>query len=237
MITIIGRHGFIGSALAKRYDPKYIKSFPTKDTKVLFHFGSPVHPPFEENPDYHMNEIIQSFLYLLPYCRDNNILFVYPSSALVYEKETNFTRCKKIMELMASCYPYTLGLRIFPIYGPGENRTVIAKWCRQMKKGIAPLSVYGDGTQKRNFIYIDDAIDQIIELANNKTTGIRDVGSAEKPISFNDIIKLINMELKTNLKPKYIPKPEGYSKGIVCENPGETRFELKEGIKEVCQKI
>lgn len=236
MITIIGKHGFLGSALAERFHPCEVKSYPVKGIKALFHFGSPVHPPFEENPDYHMNEIISSFLHLLPYCRENGILFVYPSSALVYEKETAFTKCKKIMELMASCYPNTLGLRIFPVYGPGENRTVISKWCRDMKKGKRP-EVYGDGSQWRNFIYIDDAIDQIITLAEKGITGVRDIASDWCPDTFNGIVEMINEELKTNLKPRYIKSPKGYSDGIGSENPGRCSIMLQEGIHRICQEI
>jgi hypothetical protein len=63
--AIIGKGGLIGGALAKRLGE--VSSYPTKDTRVLFHFGSTTHPSFEENPDYHMNEIFSSFLFLLPY--------------------------------------------------------------------------------------------------------------------------------------------------------------------------
>ena len=147
-IAIIGSRGFIGSALKARFTANgyEVFSFPTKETKLLFHFGSTVHPPFEENPDYHIQEILSSFMYLLPFCRDNGIRFVYPSSALVYEKNTTFAKCKKIMELYASCYPDTLGVRIFPVYGPGEHRTAISQWCEAMKRGERPV-IYGDGTQ------------------------------------------------------------------------------------------
>lgn len=228
-ITIIGKHGFLGSALAERFGE--VDSFPTKKTKILFHFGSPVHPPFEQNPDYHMNEIINSFLYLLPFCRDNNIFFVYPSSALVYEKNTTFTKTKKIMELMASCYPNTLGLRIFPVYGPGENRTVISQWCKQMKNTQRPV-VYGDGEQKRDFIYIDDAIDQIMKLVKDQTTGIKDIGSG-KPVSFNEIIKIINGLLDIHLFPVYVKKPFNYSAGIVCKTPMPVKYSIYDGCKRI----
>src|ERR1043166_3571118 len=122
-VCILGRHGLIGSELAKRFDT--VTSFPTPDTDIVFHFASYTHVAFEENPDYHMKEIIESFLFLLPYCRDHDIKFVFASSALVYEKEKDalaFSKCKKILELLASAYPNTLGLRIFPVYGPGESR-------------------------------------------------------------------------------------------------------------------
>ena len=233
--VIVGKHGFLGSALAERFTE--VTSWPTKDTKILFHFASPVHPQFDENPDYYMSETINSFLYLLPYCRDHGIYFVYPSSALVYEKDTAFAKCKKIMELMASCYPNTLGLRIFPVYGVGEQRTVISKWCRLMKQGQPPSSVYGDGTQERNFIYIDDVIDQILDLVNQRVTGIRDIASGEKGTSFNDIIKMINKELHTDFKPEYVPGPKNYPKGIFSKNPGRCKVSLKEGIHRICQEI
>lgn len=228
---IIGKHGLIGSALAKRLGD--VSSFPTKETKVLFHFGSTVHPPFEENPDYHMNEIIGSFLHLLPYCRDNNIYFVYPSSALVYEKDTTFTKTKKIMELMASCYPNTLGLRIFPVYGPGENRTVIAQWCKSMKNNERPI-VYGDGTQKRDFVHIDDVVDNIIRLTENKVTGVKDIGNGI-PVEFNSIVKEINKILGKDLQPIYKYAPKDYSPGIVCKDPIPFKRTIEYGLKTVLE--
>lgn len=241
--AVIGRKGFIGSALAKKLDlyGYEIQSFPTKDTDILYHFGSPVHPPFEENPDYHMQEILSSFMYLLPFCRDNNIRFVYPSSALVYEKYTFFAKSKKIMEVYASCYPNTLGLRIFPVYGPGENRTAIYNWCSAMKKGLSPL-VYGDGKQERDFIYIDDAVDAILSFSGiGKETisfqpGVKDIGIGE-PVSFNFIIDAINDILDTKILPTYTYPPDGYSEGIVCKNPVPRKTSITQGLRNVLNAI
>lgn len=230
---VIGKRGFLGSALSKKLGGD-VDYFPKKDTKVVFHFDSPVHPIFEENPAYHLNRIISDFLFLLPYCRDNGIFFIYPSSALVYEKDTEFTRYKKLTELMGSYYPNTLGLRIFPVYGPGENRTAITQWCNAMQKGERPV-VYGDGTQKRDFIYIDDAVEQMIDLMQRRVTGVRDIG-AGKPISFNQIVKTINGVLGTKIEPKYIPAPVDYSKGIVCKDPLLTKYSLEYGIKRILEQ-
>ena len=231
--AVIGSKGFLGSALAKKLGET--TTFPTNETKYLFHFGSPVHPPFEENPDYHLNEIISSYTYLLPYCRDHQIKFIYPSSALVYEKDTNFTKTKLITEIMASMYPKTLGLRIFPVYGPGETRTVIYQWCKAMKNGQRPV-VYGDGTQERDFIYIDDAVNQILRLVESVTTGVRDIGCGS-PISFNQIILIINTLLKTDLKPIHVDAPKDYSKGIVCKDRGECPTSIIYGIGKVLDSI
>jgi nucleoside-diphosphate-sugar epimerase len=223
---IIGKSGFIGSALAKRLEN--ITSVPTKDCDVIFDLGSPVHPPFEENPDYYFKTLLERHLYFLSF----GVYYVWPSSALVYEdKPIAFTYFKRAMEELSKAYPNNLGLRIFPVYGPGEHRTAISQWCETMKQGKRPV-VWGDGTQERDFIYIEDTIDQILSLVHKKATGICDIGVG-KPISFNGVIAKINKVLDTNLKPIYIKAPINYSKGIVCKNPGKRRYSIEDGCKAI----
>lgn len=230
---IIGHRGFIGSALAKRLG--FYTTYPTKDTKIIYYFGSKTHLAFEENTDYHINAVMQDFLYLLPYCKEHGIKFVYASSALVYEdKDMAFIKCKKALELLASCYPNTIGLRIFPVYGPGENVTVISQWVKQIARGVKP-AIYGNGTQTRSFIYIDDVIDQILELTK-KENGIYNVGN-QKRLSFKEIINKINKELGTKVKPNYIPKPKGYIvNGTKCKKALNCKVTLEEGIKRLCNQ-
>ncbi len=230
--AILGRHGFIGNALAKRLGD--VSSYPTKDTKVLFHFASHTHPVFDKNPEYEMRQVIQSFTDLLPYCAEHNILFVYPSSALVYEKETQFGRFKKTLESLVACYKtISLGLRIFPTYGPGESHTVISQACARMAKGERPV-IYGDGTQQRDFIHIDDVVSQIISLIDSPRWSSRvvDIG-AGRPISFNEIVSIINDALGTNLEPQYVPIPESYCAGTVCPSPLPAMVTMEHGVQQI----
>lgn len=229
--TIIGSKGFIGSALAKRIGTYSVT--PTEDTDVLIYMGSTVHPEFEKNFDYHFAQVIQDFLYLLPFCKRHGISFIYPSSALVYEKETPFTKSKKILEMMASCYPRTLGLRIFPTYGPGENRTIISQWCKAAKEGTS-ISIYGDGNQSRDFIYIDDVVNVILQHAQAKTEGVVDVGTGTLT-KFNDISKIIEKLLDGKTLPiEYDPAPVGYvaGEGVVCKSPLKNKTPIETGIKK-----
>jgi len=230
---IIGHKGFIGSALAKKVG-EYTTT-PTKDTKTIFYMASVTHPEFESNFDYHLSKVVSDFLYLLPFCRDNNIKFIYPSSALVYEKDTPFVKSKRVLETMASCYPKTLGLRMFPVYGPGETRTAISQWCHDIMKGVKPI-VYGDGTQKRDFIYIDDVVDNIIHMATKEYEGIKDLG-AGKPVEFNQILDIIGKISRKEFNINYIPAPSGYSEGIVCRNPVPTNVSIEDGIKNILNAI
>lgn len=235
---ILGRRGFIGSALAGKLKTlgHSVTSNPTPEMDVLVHLASPTHPAFDQNPSYHMTEQFTSFNYLLPYCKELGVPFVYASSALVYEpeKKSSFRHCKMALEQIAEGYGgETLGLRIFPVYGPGEETTAITQWCRQMSIDKAPV-IYGDGTQKRDFIFITDVVDNIIRLIENRNTGIVDLAGGH-PTSFNQIVEMINEELSTDIKPIYQPSPMGYSQGVETSSPVPTKVSLRNGIQRILE--
>jgi UDP-glucose 4-epimerase len=56
----------------------------------------------------------------------------------------------------------TVALRFGNVYGPGSfhKDSVVAKFIRRALAG-EPLQIYGDGSQTRDFIYIDDLVDAI----------------------------------------------------------------------------
>lgn len=60
----------------------------------------------------------------------------------------------------------TVCLRFGNVYGPlsGKKNSVIAKFIKQAMAG-EPLEIYGNGTQTRDFVYIDDLIDAIYKAA------------------------------------------------------------------------
>src|SRR5438552_1767982 len=92
LFCVFGGHGFIGSTLVKTIKERggQVTSTPTKDCAAVFHFASYTHLPFEKNPAYHTQEVLSSYMYLLSFCEEHEIKFVYPSSALVYENERSF---------------------------------------------------------------------------------------------------------------------------------------------------
>ena len=93
----------------------------------------------------------------------------------------------------------TVCLRYFNVYGPrqdpnGDYAAVIPKFISRIKQG-KPLIIYGDGTQTRDFIYVDDVVNANIALAksnngngNNSsdkdndiaTTNVFNVGTGEQ---------------------------------------------------------
>lgn len=60
----------------------------------------------------------------------------------------------------------TVALRFGNVYGPGSSRksSVVAKFIRRALAGEV-LEIYGDGSQTRDFIYVEDLIDAVLLAA------------------------------------------------------------------------
>ena len=115
------------------------------------------------------------------------------------------------------------GLKFFNVFGPneyhkGEMRSMVMKAFEQIKNGSsgqACLSLfkshkpeYAHGEQKRDFVYIKDAVEMtLFFLDNPNTNGIFNIGTGRAE-TWNKLAKLVFEAL--NLKPdiKYISMPE-----------------------------
>jgi len=66
------------------------------------------------------------------------------------------------------------GLRLFNIYGPGQDpgspySGVISRFARLARDG-AEITIFGDGGQTRDFVFVDDVVDALMAAAG-RTTG------------------------------------------------------------------
>jgi UDP-glucose 4-epimerase len=66
----------------------------------------------------------------------------------------------------------TVALRFGNVYGPGSGHksSVVAKFIRRAMQG-QPLEIYGDGSQTRDFIYVDDLIKAVLLAATRDNVG------------------------------------------------------------------
>jgi UDP-glucose 4-epimerase len=76
-------------------------------------------------------------------------------------------------------------LRLTNTYGPGmrvkdARQTFLGIWVRQLLEGH-PIKVFGDGTQLRDFNYVDDCVDALLRAASADTAigKVYNLGSAE----------------------------------------------------------
>lgn len=66
----------------------------------------------------------------------------------------------------------TVALRFGNVYGPGSGHknSAVARFIRRASNGEA-LEIYGDGTQTRDFIYIEDLIRAVVLAATTRGVG------------------------------------------------------------------
>jgi UDP-glucose 4-epimerase len=154
----------------------------TKNVKAVIHLAAQSGVPVSvENPllDCEMNVI--GTINMLEACRKNRVdEFIFASSGAplgeveppIHEEKvprpvSPYGASKLAGEAYCSAYYKTFGiktvvLRFGNVYGPGSKHktSVVAKFFKRAIEGF-PLEIYGDGTQTRDFIFIEDLCNAI----------------------------------------------------------------------------
>lgn len=87
------------------------------------------------------------------------------------EPMTLYAATKKSMEVMAHSYAHlyrvpTTAFRFFTVYGPwGRPDMALFKFVDAIRHG-RPIDIYGEGQMSRDFTYIDDLIEGIVQLSH-----------------------------------------------------------------------
>ena len=139
-----------------------------------------------------------------------------------------------------------IGLRYFNVYGPREAHkgvpaSMVYHLARQMKAGQRPR-IFKHGEQKRDFIYVTDAVEGSLRALNAQTSGIYNLGSGQAR-SFNELVDILNKCLGTNLQPDYIDNPhahyQNFTQGDLTNARSalgyEPRFPLEDGVRDYMQ--
>lgn len=173
---------------------------------------------------------IEGFRRLLEFAAPNQTPVIYASSAATYgmggegkmvesqtPKPANIYAFSKVqLDNLARTYARRIpswrivGLRYFNVYGPLEVHkqaaaSMIYQLYTQMKSGKRPR-VFASGEHKRDFVYVKDVVAMNLLALNARHSGIYNCGSSS-PVSFNEVIEILNRSLGTRLAPEYIPNP------------------------------
>jgi ADP-L-glycero-D-manno-heptose 6-epimerase len=152
---------------------------------------------------------------LFDWCQDEEVPFIYASSAAVYGAGREFAEARE-NENPLNVYAYSkflfdqyvrkrlegrnaqvAGLRYFNVYGPNEAHkgrmaSVVFHAFNQFRgEGRVRLFVgadgYGDGEQQRDFVHVDDAVAVNLWLLENRdASGIFNCGTGRAQ-TFNDV--------------------------------------------------
>ncbi len=135
-------------------------------------------------------------------------------------------------------------LRFANVYGPRQDPQgeagVIAIFCERALKN-QPLTVYGDGKQTRDYVYVGDVVTALILAATNKVNQPINIGTG-KETSVLDLINKIQDSLGQKLQTEHASARPGEQKRSALaikraeEKIGFTpQVQLKEGITKTIQ--
>jgi UDP-glucose 4-epimerase len=110
------------------------------------------------------------------------------------------------------------------VYGPrqepasevGLEGQVVAIFCRKMLGG-RPCTIYGDGTQTRDFVYVDDLISAFLACREKGSGELLNVSSATE-LSVNDLYHQLAALTGTRFQPVYADARPGEVQRIVVDN-------------------
>ena len=142
---------------------------------------------------------------------------------------------------------HTVSVRIPNPYGPRQQMkhskySIVGWFVRQAMEGKV-LTIYGDGSQERDYLYIDDIVDAFLRLAEAGEAGeVYNIGTHER-VKFGDMVDAVLREVGSGRK-EYVPWPENYEKNETGNYIADTAkihkltgwepsVPLKEGIRRM----
>ena len=200
------------------------------------------------NPFVYIESNIIGYINILEACRHNNVgHLVYASSSSVYGLNENmplstkhsvdhpislYAASKKSNELMAHTYSHlyglaTTGLRFFTVYGPWGRPDMALFLFTKAILNNEPINVFNNGNMLRDFTYIDDIVEGIVRVIDNKPKGnenwsgknpdpscskapykIYNIGN-NNPIKLLDFIEEIENKLGIKAMKNFLPMQDG----------------------------
>ncbi|MEM2918877.1 MAG: GDP-mannose 4,6-dehydratase [Candidatus Altiarchaeota archaeon] len=179
----------------------------------------------EKNPEFDAKVNVLGTINLLECCRKFSVeKFLYASSAAIYgnpkyfpideahpkEPISVYGMNKYVAELYLKFYNSIYGIRYISlrysnVYGPRQNYEnesgVVTIFLNKLINGEKP-TIYGNGSQTRDFIYIDDVVNANILAIGKKISGEFNI-STNKETSIIALYKKIQKILGIDISPKY----------------------------------
>lgn len=179
-----------------------------------------------ENPLGYLDTNVRGTINLLEQAKKRVIRkFIYASTSSVYglarvlpfrvSEHTDrplapYPASKKAGELFCHSYHYLYGIditipRYFTVYGPfGRPDMSVFRFIRKIDLG-EPITVYGDGKQRRDFTYIGDIARATVACLNLEGFNILNLGN-DRPVELIYVINLIEEAIGKKAKIDWQPR-------------------------------
>jgi ADP-L-glycero-D-manno-heptose 6-epimerase len=209
-----------------------------------------------------VHDNVESFRRILNFARPSRTRIIYASSAATYGPATGasvesngaapaniYAFSKVIIDNIAirvadeSPDWIIIGLRYFNVYGPREAHkgvpaSMVYHLAQQMKSGQRPR-IFKHGEQKRDFVYVKDAVEGSILALEANESGIYNLGCGQAR-SFNELVDVLNQCLGTKLQADYIDNPHAHYQNFTEADLDKVRsalgyqpqFPLEAGVRD-----
>jgi UDP-glucose 4-epimerase len=160
-------------------DVRAMDNIDDKPYSYIFHLAalSRIQPSFE-NPTQTFSVNVDGTKQVVEYALRNKSKLIYSGSSSKHHNPelSPYAMSKYMGEVWIKMYKKVFGLnseivRFYNVYGPGElvdshMAAVIGLW-RSQRKNNHPITIIGDGKQRRDFTHIDDIVDGLIKIAES----------------------------------------------------------------------
>ena len=209
-----------------------------EDVEGIIHMGA-CSSTTETDATYLVHNNFEYTKILAEYAVENDIRFVYASSAATYgggecgykDDEAEIEKLRPLNMYGYSKQMFDLwtkkhglldsitGVKFTNVYGPnewhkGSMRSMVCRSFEQIRDtGCVKLFKschpdYKDGEQKRDFIYVKDAVDMVLFLLKNpQLTGLYNIGSG-KAETWNELVSAAFAAMGKEVNIEYVDMPE-----------------------------
>ncbi len=231
----------------------------------IYHLGIYSSSPMYKENRFLLGEAIEDFIAVMEFAKKHGTKVVLTSSSSIYNGSPTpwkedadlapsdfYTEGRIAMERIAAVYDKMYGtkcsiIRPFSVYGPreeskGKYANLVSQFLWDMKNDKSPV-IYGDGTQARDFIWVEDIVKAFTLAMEKETIGAFNAGTG-KSHSLNHVIKIKNKLLGKDIKPTYVPNDiKNYVKETLAHTEKsektlgfKAKVDLEEGIKRLVKR-
>ncbi len=213
-------------------DEEFEKIVDQEKPEFIIHLAAQINVPESfASPVFDLESNILGTLKVLEAAKKNGVRkIIYPSSAAVYGSPqflpiteehpiapmSFYGISKHTPEHYLQTYFHSYGLdytvlRFANVYGPkqdsGGEGGVIAVFTDNLLKN-KPSSIFGDGEQTRDFVFVKDVAGAIIKSISTGNHQILNIGSGRK-VSVNQLFQQIKSLTQSSIRPRYLPTRPG----------------------------
>lgn len=235
-----------------------------KGVDVVFHLAALTRPQWSILHPFETNQVnVAGTIKILEYCRDNKVKrLVFASTSNLYGEQdlyptpedakpnpmNTYALSKLVAEQYCKLFEKLYGvesnyIRPFNAYGTrmplsGIYTSAVATFINALKNDI-PFKMFGDGKQKRDFVYIDDIVEQMFLMAHSAVYGEAFNCGSGTNTSINELLGLIRKLMGKEIEPERLEPQFEPSQTLADISKAknllnwEPKISLEEGLRRI----